>query len=441
MVSATVYAASPYALYNALERSAFAELLAMAWLPLLFTAVMRKRVSVVAIAVPMALLWLTNVPTAIIGSYMVALLGVARVMTELRTEGTRSSTKQSSLTLVAGVAIGIGLAGFFLVPAVHQQAAVQINAAFSEGQTVADNFLIRHTEHTRRGVIHEVSVMTAEALGLLGILLVLVWRSAGLPRSRPEDGPRLLLLAALVVLLMLPWSSPVWALLPKLSVLQFPWRLLCVLWMVVALAVALCAGRFSPGREVGLACAFLVAAALAWSGFRQFWLDPQGHENGGAVRAQSLAVVERRATSEYTPVGAENDTLQASPPGYWLQVRSTGMAGGAGQGDVVEHALPQARAGSDAAAPAHLELELAQAEVLVLDLRAYPQWRVLRNGVAATLLPRADGLIAVALPAGGSRVDVAWVSGWDRVVGWLVSVVALGLLALSWRRTAAPPAS
>jgi hypothetical protein len=432
IVAATLYALGPYALLNALERSAFAELLAMAWLPLLFVAVMRERTSVVRIAVPVALLWLTNVPTAIIGSYLVVLLGAVRLYGDW--------DRARVAKFVAGVGIGIGLAGFFLVPAVHEQAAVQINGAFSEGQTYGDNFLLRHSEHTRRGVIHEISLITAEELAALSALLGVVGWVRG--TLTPEERRMLAAVtasAAAVLFLMLPWSALLWAHLPKLSVLQFPWRLLCVLSLTVALAAAIGLRTLLTSRVMGVAVALVLAIVLGWSGFWQFWLDPQGRENDGVVRAQMLQMVERRATSEYTPVGAENDTLRAGAaayaPGYWLQRESTGVAGGNGRGDTVNDVQPLTHAGGDAVAPGHLALELAQAEVLVLDLRAYPQWHVKRNGSAVALQPRADGLIALALPAGGSVVDVVWVDGWDRWVGAGVSALALCLLLVSIRRS------
>jgi hypothetical protein len=479
MVSATLYALGPYTLFNALERSAYAELLAMALLPLLFVAVLRGRVRMVQIAVPIALLWLTNVPTAIIGSYMVALLGAMRLMGTLR--GGRGAARYV-FTVVAGVAIGIGLAGFFLAPAVHQQAAVQIDAAFSEGQTVADNFLLRHTEHTRRGVIHEVSLTTAEELVVLVLALagvglrvrrsgVVAAQAAGLSTASAKDADSgrddrlgvakdadfgredkvegwregsgregslagMLAVGAVVVLfLLLPWSAMVWEYLPKLSVLQFPWRLLCVLSMLSAFAVGIWLRPYLTGRSAVLAAVLVIAAMLGGSGFRQFWLDPQGHEDDGVMRSQALPVVERRATSEYTPVGDENDGLREGGPGYWLRLRSTGVAGGPAHGDLVEGLHPLAHAGSDAVAPGHLEVELAEPELLVLDLRAYPAWRVLCDGAPAKVLPRPDGLIAVALPAGRSVLDVDWVNGWDRKAGALLS--SLCALVLLWvsRRT------
>ena len=57
-----LYVANPYMLFVAFERSAYAELLAAAWMPMLFGALLTRRVSVVKIALLVAVLWLTNAP-------------------------------------------------------------------------------------------------------------------------------------------------------------------------------------------------------------------------------------------------------------------------------------------------------------------------------------------------------------------------------------------
>jgi uncharacterized membrane protein len=62
LLAAILYLANPYMLFNSFERSALAELLAAVWIPLLLLAILRPRPTVRGIAVPFALLWLTNAP-------------------------------------------------------------------------------------------------------------------------------------------------------------------------------------------------------------------------------------------------------------------------------------------------------------------------------------------------------------------------------------------
>jgi uncharacterized membrane protein len=91
LIASALYLANPYMLFTAFERSALAELLAAAWIPLLLLALLRPRpagwpaarVTIRSIAIPLALLWLTNAPAAVIGSYTLALVATLRVALSL----------------------------------------------------------------------------------------------------------------------------------------------------------------------------------------------------------------------------------------------------------------------------------------------------------------------------------------------------------------------
>jgi hypothetical protein len=91
LIASTLYLANPYMLFTAFERSALAELLAAAWIPLLLLALLRPDPTDVPsamrtvrnIAIPLALLWLTNAPAAVIGSYTLALVATLRVLTAI----------------------------------------------------------------------------------------------------------------------------------------------------------------------------------------------------------------------------------------------------------------------------------------------------------------------------------------------------------------------
>ncbi len=79
LVAAAIYLTNPYILYTAYERTAYAELLAAAWLPLALHAVLQRRVTIPAVALPIALLWLTNAPAAVMGCYAMAFIVLIRL--------------------------------------------------------------------------------------------------------------------------------------------------------------------------------------------------------------------------------------------------------------------------------------------------------------------------------------------------------------------------
>jgi hypothetical protein len=88
-----------------------------------------------------------------------------------------------------------------------------------------------------------------------------------------------------------------------------------------------------------------------------------------------------------------------------------------------------------AQAPRHLELHADKPEDLILNLRDYPAWQVTVNGAPATRLSREDGLMAIAVPAGKSTVEVRWQLLPDVWVGDVVSVCALALSGWLWVRS------
>jgi len=80
-------------------------------------------------------------------------------------------------------------------------------------------------------------------------------------------------------------------------------------------------------------------------------------------------------------------------------------------------------------APRHLQLNLSQPEILILNLRDFPAWQVYRNGTLITKhLQRDDGLLAIALPAGASVIDVRWHRTADQILGDVLSLLALLVL-------------
>src|ERR1700733_10312133 len=93
LLAAVFYIVNPYMLFTAYERTAYAELLAAIWIPLLLLAILRDRVTIPRIAVPVALLWLTNAPAAVMSCYALALLTIVRLATTPKTTKSRTNTK------------------------------------------------------------------------------------------------------------------------------------------------------------------------------------------------------------------------------------------------------------------------------------------------------------------------------------------------------------
>jgi hypothetical protein len=83
----------------------------------------------------------------------------------------------------------------------------------------------------------------------------------------------------------------------------------------------------------------------------------------------------------------------------------------------------------------HMTLTTPHAGDLILNLRDYPAWVLFLNHQPDLAREsRADGLIAIAVPAGTSTVDVRYAHTRDQTIGNTISLLALGLLLAAVRR-------
>ena len=423
LLAAVFYLVNPYMLFTAFERTAYAELLAAAWIPLLLLAILRDEVTIPQVALPVALLWLTNAPAAVMGSYALALLATVRVIATPRTSG--GADRQSALTIAlktaGGAALGLGLAAFYIVPASYERRFVQISMAMIEGMRIDHNFLFEHTGSSDDALLHDQVLHTVSwiALGLLvatAVALAVVFlRRRALRRDAPPFPlPPLAILTAGIVVLLTPLSLPLWNHVPEANFLQFPWRLLAVLSPLLALAIAAALGPFPRKYATAIACVLAVVFVLpAYRVFRQP-CDPEDTATSRYAAFQSHAGTD--PTDEYTPVAADNEALKPNDPPYWLAPDPNGAA-------------PAGAA--TASAPEDFSVTVGQPGFLILNLRDYPAWRIFRNGHLDTdREQRDDGLIALDLPAGKWTIDVRYARTTDQTVGDAVSLLVL--LILLW---------
>jgi hypothetical protein len=440
LFAAVAYVANPYMVFTAYERTAYAELLAAAWIPMLLAAVLRGRVTVLRVAVPVALLWLTNAPAAVMGCYSLALLAAVRLVWTWRVQ--RKELQDAAWEcwtlawrVVAGLALGLGLAAFYILPAAYERGWVQIAMAMISGMRIEDNFLFHHTgDGPHDDVLHTASVIAVVLLAVVAVaLIVCSLRAKGSTADGSASGPEsalrryrivsLAVLAGAIGFLLTPLSAAVWRVMPEMAFLQFPWRFTAVLAAVACGGIAMAMGGLKLKGPVLAAGALAIAAALslpAASAFRQECDDPDTVAARVAVFAAKTGT---DPTDEYTPANADNDSLGKTNPPFWLAKDGEAKAG-AGL--------------SPGPAPMHFAIDSAEATAIVLNLRDYPAWLERLNGVAVTeKIQRDDGVVAFPVPAGHSQIDVSYETTWDHRLGDGISVASLCglcvLLVVSWR--------
>ena len=450
LIAGIIYLANPYMLFTAYERTAYAELLAAAWMPLLLHGLLRPRISIPRIAIPLTLLWLTNAPAAVIGSYTLALIAIVRLINAFALEKTPQESRlvalvrsrrvpaamlrlagpvNLALPLIAGAALGLLTAAFYIVPAAYEQRSVQIHMVEISGMQIASNFLFRHTVGPDAAlhdqVLHTASViavllwLASAALLATNYILCRKVRTATLPSAGVRMLPTTILavVTAVIGFVLTPWSEPLWQHAPEAAFLQFPWRAVSVLAVIAALALAgvLTRNAERPRLETGLTIIALIALVIpCYHLFRQ-GCDPEDTPN--ARLAAFVTSQGSEPTDEYTPTEADNDSMAQTNPPYWIAAQPTAAAP-AGE--------------KPGMAPLHHAFQLPRAADLILNLRDYPAWTVLLDGAPdLQRLPRADGLIAIPLPAGSSTVDIRWTRLPDEKLGDLLTLLGLGLLIAS----------
>ena len=422
--AACLYIANPYAMFVIYERSALGELLAGAWFPLMVLFALKTRSSIAPLGLSVAALWLTNSPAAVMGSYLLAVLALSMWIVEGR--------PWPALRALGGIALGLGLAAFYIVPAAFEQRWVQIERAIIPGMRVEDSFLFAHT----RNAFHDQVLWTASWIFVAEVVVAsiaayLAWRGRGGGRVRMV----LTALLPIMLLLQLPASYVIWKHTPHLKFLQFPWRWTLALSVVTCVLAAMALKK--PSRRTSLVAAVLIVAMAVGGGMLFF----QPCDDEDAVAAQITGFREgqgMQGTDEYTPKGADNSAVQQNLPLVRVLSAAQDDTADSSKGD-----NPEWRAGTSASIAAtvnvkqwnaeHWTVNIATAETgyAVLRLMDYPSWQVTVDDKPALGRPvRDDGLMTIPITAGNHVLEVQWAATRDVIAGRTISAIALLALAM-----------
>ncbi len=432
--AAVLYAVNPYHLIIVYYRSDFAELLASALLPLALCGMVRLLREgwrgLQFLAVPFAVIWLSNAPAAVLATYSLMLLFLVA-----------SILRRSFRPLLLGgvsMATGFGLAAFYIFPAAYEQRWVQIHQALADLLSPDQNFLFTHAIDPEFMWFNwRVSGVAMGVMLITGIATVLVARRR---REFPEVWWMLLALGAIATLLMFPPSLILWRVLPKLEFVQFPWRWLGVLDFVFAFFVAAAIGRAKRPWIGGLAIALTLttlASALVYDG----WWDSED------IPVLIKAIQTGRGyegTDEYQPLGCDRYELPGSDP----------------EGEIIGKPAPRIQEfdgqtrGFKPAPDGTLRIERWTANdkrittqsttpvTLALRLLNYPGWHVQVDGISAHpgAAPETAQML-VAIPTGAHQVEMQFSNTWDRIAGVIISAIFAILLATYIVFTRAPRGS
>ncbi|MGD0366059.1 MAG: 6-pyruvoyl-tetrahydropterin synthase-related protein [Acidobacteriaceae bacterium] len=439
-IAACLYVVNPYMLFVAYERGAMAELLAATWLPLLVLYGLRAKRSFLPLAVTVAAIWLTNAPAGVMGCYMLAVLVVVVAVQEKnwRVVGRAAG----------GTALGLGLAGFWLIPALYEQRWVEIARAIGPLMRVEDSFLFGYAKlagasaDERFDIVYHNQVLRTVSWIVVSLIVGAVVAAWLARRKRNAIWMPLVVVGAGVCILQLRWSDGVWWLAPELKFLQFPWRWMMVLGLVfAALAGLALRGEAATRRAIAVRAAMmlLLAGGTAVLSSMLFWQPCDKEDN---VQAQ-IATFHNggfEGTDEYTPQNADNSEIQQGLP--QVRLLKTPSAEEASDGNNPQwRADPTEELSADVTVdrwtPEHKSVTITTEQPGYVLLRSmdYPAWQVTRNDAeVGKRARRGDGLIAIPIEAGANHIDVRWRFTIDQWAGIGLSLGALAItLAFGWK--------
>jgi hypothetical protein len=469
LFAAVFYALNPYHLLVVYWRSAYAELLASALLPLLLYLVLQLSIPrlhaneneienspswrpTLRLGLLLGAAWLTNEPAAVMIYYSTAGLALlsgairaAREAAHIRTwnPGIWRPVMRILLRTALAMLLGAGIASFYLLPAIYEQGWINLSEVLSPGVRPQDNFLfttIGDPDHNRFNLL-----VSTVALAEISALALAIWFSSrwknveraapGCPVARSttvasaDQSPWMVVSAwgAACAVLMLSLSNPLWQHFPKLRFVQLPFRWLLCMNVALAMLLPMAARRWSTRL---LASAALLAVIIL-AGYR---IQPPWWDKDVDIREMSNAIANGtgyEGTDEYVPAGADPYEVDKNLP---LVSDDTGAP-------IPNRMLAWGPTEKHFVVPNKVRNAIGSVapQNLVVRLFNYPAWDVVING-KPTLTQKTEvtGLIVIPIVTGENDVSIHFRRTSDRVAGDIVTLISLTALGLGWVKTRAP---
>ncbi|QYO66301.1 6-pyruvoyl-tetrahydropterin synthase-related protein [Leptolyngbya sp. 7M] len=424
LTAGIVYMALPYHVNQLFNAFLFAEFVAAAIVPFAFYSAVRLVrepgiTSTISFGLSVAGIVLTHIPTTII-----SVIGLAVYVSALLI---MSKNRRAMIGYASGITIALLTTSFYWIRVVSEIAYIK-HAGQSFGSADFDfrnNFLFSY--FLNEGPEYwDRSLWFGDAMFLLtGMVAASVFYLTTRNRS---DGVRSIIFPPFLVLCVAvffatPLSYPVWANLPGVSAIQFPFR-----WMSLAtIATAfLVAAGFSPTldllrskhRPIGMIAAGSLALAVAFSIFQV--MRPARYSEMAIFETQVSSFRTSESCECWWPIWAKKEAFGNKAPVSSIDRKLIHLAG---------TPIDRTYSISDGpAGPARFALFY------------YPFWRASIEGVERTIHPAADGTMEIQLPENALDIRLNFQEPrlylFARFVSLVIFIVLLGIYAgVAYRRT------
>lgn len=408
-LSSLLYSLYPFHAVNVFVRGVYAENLTWSLLPLIFYLILEqsrhRRTSRILPAL-FAVVYLTHLIGAVIASGLVIIW--ALIHANLR-------------RVIWQMALGLGMAAFFLLPAIIEKPLVQTESMITGYFAFTNHYVSSHQLFTQYRWSYDASLWSAAPdempymvghvhTALLLILLILLgWHYLRHPSQFFRPPSRLTLSAILLFislgLLFLSHFKAdfIWQAIPPLAYVQFPWRFIAWAAAPLTLSLALLVSLLSR-RQLALLLPLLTLALLIYSFpfFRPREYD--GLTDQDIIFGQERSLQQVKSLYDYLPhtVVTLPVDYASYPPSSW---RSSHQ-----YRDTVTLPVPS---------------------LVTFPVFYYPGWVAKINGISVAIPPVPDsGLITLSLPAGTSQVELDFHNTSLRFLANLISLTSLVLFLL-----------
>jgi hypothetical protein len=401
--AAALYTANPYYSVIVYWRSAMAELLAGALLPLLVLYVLRSeknyRKAILPLALIVAAAWLTNIPSAVMLTYSLALLLIVAAIL-------RRSVRPLAVG-AAALVIGLALAAFYIVPVLYEQNWVEIAQVLSPGVRPQDNFIftsLHDPDHDSFNLL--ISLLST---GELILLAIFGWVSRPWRTRARELWWMLIAWSAACVFLLSSLSLLLYLYLPELRYVQLPLRWLLCLNVCFAMLIALATKQW---WSRALACLAMLAVLLfVWQKVQPPWWDTEG--DVAEMLDNQQTGVGYEGIDEYVPSGVDVYEIKND-------ARRVTFEGAGGTRIRISKWDPESKA---------FNAIVTHPGKLVLKLFSYPAWRVEVNGrPVQTEARRVTAQLVIPVQVGENNVQITFAHSPDRTIGGSISLATVILM-------------
>lgn len=303
---------------------------------------------------------------------------------------------------------GIGLAAYFWLPALLERSyVVGLNTVSYKDHFPAVVQLLFPSWGSGYSVpglddqmSFQIGIIPLIVLVIAGVLVV---RRTQMSASVRRYSVLALTVSVVSAFIMTEYAAPLWAAVPFIRFMQFPWRLLSVFVIATSVLAGLVAGKL-PKWGIILA---LLSVLFAYPYTRP-------------------VTYEMRTDAQYL----ENPSFTTGTSSLGDMFNTRWFSGSPGQ----EFLFAGQAIASIKLTPTtyRVALEATETGTLVVPLAYYPGWRATIDGLDTTVIPNENGLVSLTVP-GGTRDLRIWLGStpWQRVAG-LMSILSLSVLAVSF---------